>query len=401
MNRKEISESVDLVLFFEAETLVRQMVYTEFEAVLDGVAGLGQFAQKKINCAYVVVKAGPIIDAIIFFSIHFDADGYPDTSWNLPLQDLVLNATVDFQFSVRCVYQSNFKDSKISNFLWNPSNNIVQLIQQIIVSNPLCQRLVIEQSAPTFKPVEENNLIIPENKGSANPASGIAPDNADAELLRKQVSSLREHLVKLESENRVFKEQSDVRDQQFKSLMSYVNERVKSDSLIEKNEMDGIKKVYEEDYAKKLKQRTSIFHQVIADQTRDMIKQDAVIRSLREELTLLRKDKRRLAVDGVDGMFEKLQQSGLNLVAFQAGAGHMSISWNDIMDYLDNPTAYAAKKCDVSEKHYQEWLGHYNKPSCNAVRVDGSRCGQTVERVHLPKEYIHSHSDRCTLHKTR
>ncbi|HET8704925.1 MAG TPA: chromosome partitioning protein ParA, partial [Pseudomonadales bacterium] len=120
---------------------------------------------------------------------------------------------------------------------------------------------------------------------------------------------------------------------------------------------------------------------------------------LREELTLLRKDKIRLVNAGADKFLEKLESLGVSFIAFHPGAGHISIPLADMAQYMENPIAYAANRCLVSEEHYRQWLTHYQKPCCQWEFNDQS-CGQRVARIDVPSQFVPGQHDRCEKHRS-
>lgn len=63
------------------------------------------------------------------------------------------------------------------------------------------------------------------------------------------------------------------------------------------------------------------------------------------------------------------------LVGYHAGVGHLTLPFNDLRRYFDNPTGYAAEKCGISEPAYRRWLEHYENPVC---RAPGKKTGRPV-----------------------
>ena len=74
----------EILLFWEGNRITKTMLQADFQAVLDGYAGISQYANKDICAAYVQLNAQHIIYASIFFTIRFDQEGFPEGSWNLP-----------------------------------------------------------------------------------------------------------------------------------------------------------------------------------------------------------------------------------------------------------------------------------------------------------------------------
>ena len=77
-------QQVEAVKFFRAGAICKEMHLAEFEAVLDGVVSLGDFADQQLQAAYVLVSSQLHVRAVTFFLIDFDEVGRADTGWNIP-----------------------------------------------------------------------------------------------------------------------------------------------------------------------------------------------------------------------------------------------------------------------------------------------------------------------------
>lgn len=62
---------------------------------------------------------------------------------------------------------------------------------------------------------------------------------------------------------------------------------------------------------------------------------------------------------------------------------------------MNNPQAYAAEKCLVTEERYRAWLAHYESPVCKVAKPDGKPCGARVIRVDVPSKFKPGDSDVC------
>ncbi len=81
--------SCELVFFWDGENVARSMLYPDFEASLDGVVGIAAYAGELKRAAYVQLDAGLNIRSCALFGIRFEADGFPERSWNIPLRHIV------------------------------------------------------------------------------------------------------------------------------------------------------------------------------------------------------------------------------------------------------------------------------------------------------------------------
>jgi len=81
------------------------------------------------------------------------------------------------------------------------------------------------------------------------------------------------------------------------------------------------------------------------------------------------------------------------IVCFHPGAGHLTIAAESMLAYSENPTAYAANKCGVSEESYSAWLDHYDDPKCQKCRVE-------IPRLEAPQDFQKGIHDHCKLHRS-
>jgi hypothetical protein len=120
---------------------------------------------------------------------------------------------------------------------------------------------------------------------------------------------------------------------------------------------------------------------------------------LRTELTELRRDKMRLMGDGVDKFFDALREKGVKFVAFQPGAGHLTIAMEELSRYIDDTENYVAEKCGVGVEQYRRWLAHYSSPVCQGSGGNGGPCAKPLARLLKPAEFVSGIHDRCDIHK--
>ena len=98
-------------------------------------------------------------------------------------------------------------------------------------------------------------------------------------------------------------------------------------------------------------------------------------------------------------LFRSLEGIGMNFVVYHAGVGNLSITVADLVSYLQNPLAYVAQKCLVTESHYRQWLQHHDNPRCTASIGDGQCCQARLIRTDSPSRFIIGQSDRCARHQ--
>jgi len=105
--------------------------------------------------------------------------------------------------------------------------------------------------------------------------------------------------------------------------------------------------------------------------------------------------------DNSDGasILDKLKELDVVYVAYHPGAGHITMTSAEIRDYVENPNAFVAAKCFVTEQQYLKWLAHFESPVCQYELPKGQLCGQNVAKVSTPSDFDMGVSDACEIHK--
>lgn len=135
----------EAVLFFDKKGVAKEMLYSEFESILDGLLPVPEMASRNHEAAFVSVDGSLHIKGIVFFTIAFDAQGFADKKWNVPLRSL-LNKGVEGPDlgagAIRVYMQGIDEAGKYTKYLWDPderggSNDLIHL-RNAIRNNHLC-----------------------------------------------------------------------------------------------------------------------------------------------------------------------------------------------------------------------------------------------------------------------
>ncbi|EAR10272.1 ATPase involved in DNA repair [Reinekea sp. MED297] len=133
----------EAICFFGRKSIVKQMRYSEFEAVLDGVVGVTELANKEVQAAYVKITSGLKIHSVVTFNIEFNANGFADEDWNIPLRHLADNAGPGPDLGagpIRLACRSQCSVSWYQRELWEPNQrdiNHFQLLKEAVAGNKL------------------------------------------------------------------------------------------------------------------------------------------------------------------------------------------------------------------------------------------------------------------------
>ena len=84
----------EVILLFDADgaEVVSEMLFADFEALVDQGGTLDAHAASRLKAAYVLVGTGLIVRGVVLFVFDVNEDGFVDTGFNVPLAYLVQNA---------------------------------------------------------------------------------------------------------------------------------------------------------------------------------------------------------------------------------------------------------------------------------------------------------------------
>ena len=82
----------EAIMLFRGDGIVTEMLYPEFEAVLDNVVSMPEWADQQARAAYVVINPRLQRRSVVVFYLDFDETVTADAGWNVPLRQLVEKA---------------------------------------------------------------------------------------------------------------------------------------------------------------------------------------------------------------------------------------------------------------------------------------------------------------------
>jgi hypothetical protein len=467
------SGSFEAVFMFGKKGIAKEMLYQEFESVLDGLIGTPSLADKKVQAAYVEINSSLNIKALVFFTISFDKQGMADSTWNLPLDKLARKGVQgpDLGAGPVSIYmQGGNEIDDYDKYLWDPgeragSNDLIH-VRDAVRKNRLClssdddseermgnaamgmrepsnsygdeddvpvatstlasddndefsQAIKIIESQRIKITALENALT--QNKPKKNDGlekafseSKLELENIQKRLLESQKNEEKLTLLKEKLEEKL--------EERKKAVKKSEQENEQIQLLVKKTEKQGQEKLEraKEKYQKnlqlesekienKLTKRITELEQEKLDSASEITKEKEAelhkerqkIESLNKELTSLRGEKFRLMKDGAEGFFKKIDAADISFMTFKPGAGHITITVDEIGGYIEDPDSFLAKKCGVSLEEYHAWRDHYDKPICLAPLPDKQVCGKTIFRSDSPAKFNPGSTDRCQSHGGR
>lgn len=194
MSSRKSKELFEAICFFGKKSIAKQMRYSEFEAVLDGVVGITELANKEVQAAYVKITPGLKVHSVVTFNIEFNSSGFADEDWNIPLRHLADNAGPGPDLGagpIRLACRSQCSVSWYQRELWEPNQrevNHFQLLKDAVTGNKLGLiadddddfglSVAAEQSVDTDDvPLMSDTVDVPTLE--------VEPDRRPAELNRK------------------------------------------------------------------------------------------------------------------------------------------------------------------------------------------------------------------------
>ncbi len=423
------------VLFLAQGRVLRQLRYSEFEAVLDHVGAMGEFSSSQAQAVFIEIDGSLRVVAAVFFILEFDTRGYPDPQWNLPLQLLASQAQPGPDMGagpIRLATRSRCPVSWHRDQLWDPpltgSANPFETIAQLVLEN----RLGMSRCDPPAKGRTQLAADVEQSRygvGLSDSATALRREErvrlarrlraARGKVARlridqeKQLVELhsrhRRQLLELEQavaslqlqlgdEQRVssqLKQSLDAQAEHFSRMRNLISQQI---STLENGGQLG--QQLGEEFNVRLDAATAELQEQLERKDVELFYQDGEIKCLGEKVAHLEQQKVELEkkLAGSDFLHE-LSDAGVSFVAVQPGAGEFRVPLEDIPAYLESPLDYAARYCYVDIQHYRAWLEHNRKPVCQEASGNGKLCGLPVHRCGSPATFEPGESDRCSQHK--
>lgn len=440
-------QMVEAVLFFNERGICKEMLFPEFEAVLDGVVNLREFADQQMRAVYVLIDPRLLIRAAVFFYIDFNEDGSADDGWNIPLRNLAERTGRGPDLGagpIRLACRSQCPVSWHQMHLWDPStgadNSVFVALVERIKRNQL--GLLIEEDKPTAVPAERLQMVAEDAWYAQEPAQVAAAQRSEAAAQEQRqkaallIKQQRQRIANLErqrdEELARLREAAQLQQRQLHAEIADLQQRLQQQNEInaslhaqvveqaqtfqrareemsgqlrtlEKNgriEVSAAREQFEQQAQARIAAAVAEYKEQVAIRDVELAYRNELDAQLEEQIHRLTRERDELAARNGDEVLERLAQQGVVFMAYHPGAGHLTIALQDIARYQANPLAYVAAKCAVSEEQYRQWLEHYQQPGCVGRLPSGERCAIPLDKVDTPSRFIIGQSNCCTRHRT-
>jgi len=410
VNAGQAVDGYSAIFFMDGNQVARQMRLSEFGAFLDGYVGLSDLAETDVRAVLVNLNPDLTTRSLVFFRIWFDEEGRADSSWNVPIEAMAERGAKGPDLGggpVSLVCRSQCPDPQFAEELWDPDmtpgNNHFQSIRKAVEANAL-----------RFQKVEPEDENIPVLQAADSQSADNQESNSQdrirvARVLREQrlriktlQSAHRESVVELQREHRLELQalRNDISELKQKyERLRVANEQLKH-RLARRNEQYlAMQEKLTPDEGRDDEQVNASAETVLLREQLDRKQRELELRD--EKIQALERENQQLQHQDPpeNSLLDHLRQQAVFLVAYHPGVGHITLPYDDIDAYFNNPVAYAADRCGMNEPAYREWLAHYEQPVCNHVDANGNACGEPIMRVTQPSEFRAGIDDRCDQHR--
>lgn len=435
----------EAVVFFKGDLVDKEVRFAEFEAVLDGFAGLPAYAGKVVRAVYLQINRQLVIQSAVFFTLPFTDDGQVEPTWNIPLQHLADHGLPGPDLgdgTIRLACRSSCPVVWYKDKLWDPemgARSTFDLLVEAVKRNRLG---LIEERLPEARPAPAQPVVVSEvssPRGSPDTSASVpvgphfnrkyrrrliglkqkhslelrtlterlrrrveSTEAAYFERLQKKDAALQElknRLAKARREELKLKEALDGYESKFNKIRERYEETLRKDNSEYAAELSVLREQFQVDLSEKLQAQAEELNERIAMRETELHYRDEQLSKLRDELALTKKELQSLMKSDSGQILQRMTDSGITFVAYHPGIEHLVLVPAEITVYVNDPIAFVAQRCGVTDEEYREWLMHYRLPVCRHKDVDGQVCGQPIEKVMKPAFFRHGESDRCGEHR--
>lgn len=440
------AEQLEAVFLFQDGQIARELLYPEFEAILDGFIPVPDYADTSVNVAYVQIDQSLSVTGIVFFLLGFDAKGMVDRRWNVPLRQLLESAGSGPDMgagAVRLVCYSQCPVAWHQKNLWDPlmqsDKNSFTAIRKALKANRLGfsvkttpaavapvvpvlagrgeddiarERADLEQRLHEYYSQELRNQLDQLTKEQGlHIATLMSQKQAKLHALQQEhqqrVRVYQEKLQQFEQStnellerNRNLKDSLDAQATKIEGMREYFVHKLEAAQQGESSQVQILQENFSLELDAKVRAATSELREMLDMREVELFYRHQNESTLKDEIVQIKQEMQQMLKNSGDQLLERLVKAGINLVTFLPGLGEVAIPLDDIGRYLDDPEAYAALKAGVNEPVYIAWLEHHKSPCCNALDGKGHFCGRSIPMIETPLEFHPGESDRCAQHQT-
>jgi hypothetical protein len=424
----------EAVFLFNGDAIDREMLYPEFEAILDGFVPMSEHAGSTTKGVYLHIDSQLRITAAAFFLLDFDASGKANPHWNIPLEQMLGMAAKGPDLGagpIRLVCFSQCPIEWQQKNLWDPQmepgRNSFVLMRKAVKANRL--GLIVQEIPASKKAAQEKShrllqqklhqhysqelrdrmahmlreqrlRVTTLNSRQAKKIQKLQQEHQQRlQLYRDKLRQVQEQNQELIQRHQSLREKFESQAQKIEGMREYFTHKLAAAHQDENSQLQALQEHYEMELAARLQGATTELQERLDMREMELFYRHQQESNLKEEIARLQRENQSLVNQGGGHLLSKLNQAGISFVTFQPGAGQLTVTLDDMGRFLNSPKAYAAEKCGVDADHYIRWLNHYQNPACCAVDANGQGCGRPIARIDHPGDFHQGENDRCPAHQ--
>lgn len=435
----------EAIIFLDGNRVAREILYPEFEAILDHVVGIEEYKNRSASAIYVRINSRLKITSAVCFLIDFDSNGYAESSWNVPLRHLADNGGRGPDLGAGPIRLSCRNQCSVSwhhRSLWDPvfkndGEGTLKIAADAVKRNRL--GLIVESAAgleksnasfasatstglnfgEKFKPEPHVNAVLNEQlkeriaEVTAAHKLRVATMKSEAQdhlervqqhyrIEQRKLAEAFDAAKKLFSEekhkNLKLKQKFEIQAESLKKIRTQFQKQLQDSKSMGDGQVQELEEKFEQELSAKLDAATTELKEMLDMREVQLFYRDEQVNRMEGEIALFKQEKQNLVEGSGDKVLQRLVESGITFIAYQPGADHLTIPLKDVGEYVDSPENYVAGKLSVDMHTYKQWLKHYQMPLCSYSCKEGSVCEKSIPTIDKPARFIVGESDRCAEH---
>ena len=393
------SSAYEAVFFLDNKKVTRHMLYSEFEALLDGLVALPDYTDVDAKAVYVVISKSGKVSALVFFVLYFDEDGRAINWHQNDLWDPDMTpGSNDFLILKKAV-----EENRLHFGFQKAEAEVPVLSKSSLGAEPLLESINFdsdqEKRLKLARLLKEQRLRIRTLESSHEQSIGSADREKMISLhaYKNEIQVLNQTVEQLKLINEKLKDKLTSRNDQFLSLQDKVSDQA---ALVAKLEV-GLKNASAGERLSLERQKMEAEIVLLKEQL-DRKDFELSNRGDREEQLRAELEELSESIGGgieTSSIIKRLKELEVVYVVYHPGAGHINMTSDDILRYVENPNAFIASKCFVTEGQYLAWLEHFDNPVCRHKNEQGHVCALQIDKVSIPSEFDQGVDDRCERHQ--
>lgn len=427
-------------IFSEDRELMRELNYSEFEALLDGYVPSMELANRELYGMYVEINSRYLIEAAVCFWVRFSSEGFIDQPISVPLFKLALHAQKGPNLGAGNIKLATAKQCPIKGLdaaLWNPDLKNYREFKKVMDAIKRNRMSIQFKVSDSDKVIEDKSAVKDDIQRAEEAKRQKKIEQAlrdqfvekireqrakNAEALREREQSLaslkqqhvdrmakfqrsldqhKAHLDEAHKRNSELQELVDGQAEKIKGLREYFEHKLEQAASSPQENVEELKQTHQMELDSAVEVATRELKELLEIREVEILYRNEQETKLHEEIELMKEEIARLKDTSGEKLLTRMLESGISFMTYQPGTGHISLPLSEIPNYMENAVAYVAKQCGVTEAHYNAWLEHYHVPVCRDLDSEGNMCGEDIDRVESPTEFTAGESDCCFKHRKK